>query len=387
MKYYFLTGRNYDLSKAELLSLLPSYIQSYNIEYLEGLAIIIELKDEFDFSDLFYRLGGFLSFGKIITPEFDFIKNFSQFNKVVFGINIWGDKKDLGYVQIRELGENIKQSFKDNEIAAKFLVSKDLVLNSIEIEKEKIIEKGFLLEILNIRNKQYYGLALGVQNVKSFSELEYDKPYTDKRMGVLPSKLARIMVNLTGLNKGQTLWDPFCGSGTILLEGYSKGINVIGSDISKRSVEMAEENIKWFGNRYNDTSTKFKVFKLDVLKPDSRILSLIRKTQIDAIACEPFMGPPQLNVVPIYRAKKYISDVKKLYSELFKILEHSKLKNFKAVIILPSYKTPQGWATVPINEIASKKWEVINKRFGGHLQYSRLDSIIRRNIFVLYKKH
>lgn len=386
MKYYFLSGRNFNLSKAELLSLLPIYTNDFNLEYLDDLAIIVETKSDVDLEHLFHRLGGYLSFGKIISDDFNFVEEYKGKDKVVFGVNAWGDKDDVNRETVRKLGENIKGSFKSQGVSAKFLISNDLSLNAFEVEKEQLIEKGFLLEILSTRNRTYYGLAIAVQDIESFSELEYDKPYTDKRMGVLPSKLARIMVNLTGLSEGKTLWDPFCGSGTILLEGFAKGIHVIGSDISEKAITMAQANVQWLGDKNNDSITKYKTFKLDIIKPDGRILSMLRKTQLDAVVCEPFMGPPQHDTVPIYRARKYLEDVKKMYAALFEILEHSKLHTFKAVIVIPSYRTPDGWATISIGEIAGKKWEIINKKWGGHLQWSRADSIIRRNIFVLSKK-
>jgi tRNA G10 N-methylase Trm11 len=386
MKYYFLSGRNFNISKAELLSLLPQYTTSPNLEYFEELLITVETKEPTDFLPLFRRLGGFISFGELVELEYNFAEEFKEREKVVFGINAWGNTREFGYNQLRDLGESLKANFKSLGISAKFLVAKDGVINSIEIEKERILEKGFLLEIFNLKGKNFYGIAKAVQDVKSFSMLEYDKPYTDKKMGVLPSKLARMMVNMGGLKPGQTLWDPFCGSGTILLEGFSQGINVIGSDVSGKAVEMAQTNIEWLGSLREDSETKFKIFKFDVLKPDSRIAGLLRKTQIDALVCEPFMGPPQLSVISPNNARRQLEAVKKLYQNLFAILEHSKLTNFKAVIVVPSYKTYKGWVTLSINDLVSKKWEILNKKWGGYLQWSRSDSIIRRNIFVLYKR-
>jgi tRNA G10 N-methylase Trm11 len=149
---------------------------------------------------------------------------------------------------------------------------------------------------------------------------------------------------------------------------------------------MSQANIDWLGNKLNDATTKFNIFKMDILKPDGKVLSLLRKTQLDAVVCEPFMGPPQLTSMPQPKARKYLEGVKKLYQSLFEILDHSKLSNFKAVIVVPSYRTHQGWVSLSINEIVSKKWEILNKKKGKDLQWSRSDSIIRRNIFVIYKR-
>src|SRR6478736_7560057 len=56
-------------------------------------------------------------------------------------------------------------------------------------------------------------------------------------------KLARCMVNLSGLKEGQTLCDPFCGTGTILLEAESMGRRSIGIDFDKIMCKITKKNL------------------------------------------------------------------------------------------------------------------------------------------------
>lgn len=56
-------------------------------------------------------------------------------------------------------------------------------------------------------------------------------------------KLARCMVNLSGLKEGKTLCDPFCGTGTILLEAESMGISSIGIDFDKIMCKITKKNL------------------------------------------------------------------------------------------------------------------------------------------------
>lgn len=62
-------------------------------------------------------------------------------------------------------------------------------------------------------------------------------------------KLSRAMVNLSGLNEKETLCDPFCGTGTILLEAESMGIKSIGIDFDKKICDTAKKNLA--ANGYN----------------------------------------------------------------------------------------------------------------------------------------
>ena len=56
-------------------------------------------------------------------------------------------------------------------------------------------------------------------------------------------KLTRAMINLAGLHEGETVCDPFCGTGTTLLEAESMGIHAIGVDFDEKMHKIAKENL------------------------------------------------------------------------------------------------------------------------------------------------
>jgi tRNA (guanine10-N2)-dimethyltransferase len=62
----------------------------------------------------------------------------------------------------------------------------------------------------------------------------------------LHPKIARALVNLSRVNKQQTLLDPFCGTGGILLEAGLMGIQIIGNDIEERMVEGCRTNLEFY---------------------------------------------------------------------------------------------------------------------------------------------
>jgi tRNA (guanine10-N2)-dimethyltransferase len=56
-------------------------------------------------------------------------------------------------------------------------------------------------------------------------------------------KLTRAMINLIGLKEGETVCDPFCGTGTTLLEAESMGIHAIGLDFDEKMYKISKENL------------------------------------------------------------------------------------------------------------------------------------------------
>ncbi|MFB6203636.1 MAG: methyltransferase domain-containing protein [Candidatus Nanohaloarchaea archaeon] len=59
--------------------------------------------------------------------------------------------------------------------------------------------------------------------------------------------LARVLVNLSGVEPGGHVLDPFCGTGGILIEAGLCGVGVHGLDIQEEMVEGTRENLEEYG--------------------------------------------------------------------------------------------------------------------------------------------
>lgn len=57
-------------------------------------------------------------------------------------------------------------------------------------------------------------------------------------------KLTRAMINLAKIREGETVCDPFCGTGSTLLEARSMGINAVGIDFDKKMCQISQKNLK-----------------------------------------------------------------------------------------------------------------------------------------------
>lgn len=57
-------------------------------------------------------------------------------------------------------------------------------------------------------------------------------------------QLAKSLFNLAGLTPGQRVLDPFCGSGTVLLEAYLNGLFSFGTDLNPLAVRIARAKTK-----------------------------------------------------------------------------------------------------------------------------------------------
>ncbi|MGC9308747.1 MAG: methyltransferase domain-containing protein, partial [Thermoplasmatota archaeon] len=63
----------------------------------------------------------------------------------------------------------------------------------------------------------------------------------------LHPRIARALVNLSGITPGETLLDPFCGTGGILIEAGLIGARVIGVDVKKKTIMGCQKNLEHYG--------------------------------------------------------------------------------------------------------------------------------------------
>jgi tRNA (guanine10-N2)-dimethyltransferase len=88
-----------------------------------------------------------------------------------------------------------------------------------------------------------------VQDIDSYTLRDRGRPKRDARVGMLPPKLAQIIINLaTGdadPTSGGVVLDPFCGTGVVLIEASLMGFDVYGTDLEPRMVEYSKANLEW----------------------------------------------------------------------------------------------------------------------------------------------
>ena len=95
-------------------------------------------------------------------------------------------------------------------------------------------------------NKLVFGIKLAEILAKPFVERRpRKKPFFHP--SAMNSKLARCMVNLAHAHTNDYVLDPFCGTGTTLLEATLIDARAIGIDVQKRMANGARRNLKHFG--------------------------------------------------------------------------------------------------------------------------------------------
>jgi len=255
---------------------------------------------------------------------------------------------------------------------------------SAQIYKSRSVEKGIDLTIIGGSDTLYIAKTISIQNIDKYSYRDYYKPFRDPRMGMLPPKLAQIMINLGSQLPGQelnTIYDPFCGSGTILMEAMLQQKNVIGSDIDEKAVEGTLANLCWLAGNFDDTTKEFAIFKKDAREIEPNDLP----ETPDAIVTETHLGPPISRVPKKENLDKTFENLTDLHlnwlSKIAKIIP-PKAKT-KIVLCLPAFRESKNrYIRFPNFQAIAKhaNLRIVNKE---PLIYDRPDQIVAREIVVL----
>lgn len=220
--------------------------------------------------------------------------------------------------------------------------------------------------------------TIAVQPISRWSQKDYGRPFRDARSGMLPPKIARIMVNLATpkIKTNSRIYDPFCGSGTILNEVLDLGMNAFGSDISKQAVDNAAKNCRWFKDNF-DIKSDYQVFLKDVAHLEKADLSAIP----DAIVFEGYLGPPHPKPEKI---NNLIKGLTKLYIGAFKSLSKIQTSGTRLVCALPQFHHNNRVKTLHNLVDSCEKYGYT--LLCPPLTYGRKSAKIKRSIIIFERK-
>ena len=137
-------------------------------------------------------------------------------------------------------------------------IDKTSKIKTIELEKiigNIILENNDALKVnLSCPDVYFYGIISKDHFIFGRTETILTKDFTLRKPSRRPffhpsaliPKLARCMINLARAKPGVTLLDPFCGTGSILIEAGLIGCRVLGSDVKQKMVRGSMRNLEYF---------------------------------------------------------------------------------------------------------------------------------------------
>ena len=324
---FFILGTQRELAREEIAALAP------------GLEVVVDKQEvlivsQFDgnlgaWQD---KLGGTVKTGLIYgiaqnkEEVMDLLVSLAQTlrpseGRQTFGISIYDGGQRGRHValrtQLQTIGMTVKKRLAEGGRSVRLVTAAAPVLSSVIVRKQRLLEDGIEFCLFAGEEGIRIGVTESVQDFETWSRRDFGKPKRDPKRGMLPPKLARMLVHFAqGNPESDTILDPCCGMGTVLAEaavvGYSK---LIGGDVDALACEGTRENLAW------EFSTVGHAVDLSVLHARvEQIHTFLAPDSIARIVTEGTLGRPKHGDETREELRRELEEISQFTREAFRAL-------------------------------------------------------------------
>lgn len=323
------------------------------------------------------RLGGTLKIAEPIELK-ALLGNLPKEGKITIGVSDFSPRATAYQAQGEAL--RLKRKIAKSGRSVRVIPNKTAALSSATSLHNHLLTET---KIELIKNGQNFYRVTGIQNIEEYAKRDQKRPARDAKVGMLPPKLAQILINLCGdLPEGTRLLDPFCGTGVVLQEAALMGYVPYGTDINERMVEYSQRNLKWLMEQERNYSL-FEISQGDATSAQWH-------PPIGAVACETYLGQPMSLPPAEIKLKQEKQECGNIILKFLRNLAEQIEPGTPVVIAVPAWLRPNGIyeRLNLLDEMKNLRYNVYSFKNLGQddLLYHRDGQIVAREIIVLRKK-
>ncbi len=388
MKHFLLAGIHPELTLAEAEAVLVT-----KIEHRMGPMLFVD-QTGFDGAALQERLAGVVKLGDVLFEAdlenlevkalaeqlADQIDVRPRDQRVLFGLTVLGSSKDI--FALKKLPIELKRTLQDRKRSVRWVTGDHGEISPAAVAKLKLTTEGYDFVIGVSGKKAVVGLTTHVQNADAWSLRDFGRPFRDAKTGMLPPKLARLMINLaTGDGQDlKSLLDPFCGGGTVLMEAAMMfpDARIVGSDIDSIQLGGSKENFGWLNQEgLVSLSSEPTLF----VSPAKNLERELKQT-FDAIVTEGYLGEALRGHEMRPFLMKNKENVEQVWKDALPVLAKLLNPGGRLVCVWPEFVVGKEVVTTDVSGAAKSAGLTILR---SDLKYGRADQRVVRRIIVLEK--
>jgi len=387
--YIALLGRQPELSIAELERLFPK------VSWYSSQTALVDAKQNFDIQ----RLGGTQKAGRIAFElqgndwrkvSDAVVRHYSQAwekaeGKITLGISVYD--LTVSPREVQKIGLLLKSKLKKSGVSLRLIPNQEQSLSTATSHHNKLGLSPNKVELLIVRGKTSVMVAesIGAQNISALAARDQGRPRRDAFVGMLPPKLAQIMINLAVGNAGETpqrILDPFCGTGVLLQEAALLRYAVYGTDLAEKMIRYSRDNLNWL----QDTSG----VHVDWFLHEGDAMDTKWEGPITAVASEAYLGQPFSAPPSPAKLTEVRGNCNHIIGAFLKNLSNQIKPGTPVILAVPAWKDKNDSFThLPlVDKVEDYGFErmqldtVDSKR----LLYFRPDQVVARELLLLKKK-
>lgn len=346
-------------------------------------------------------------------------------HKITLGLSAYN--LAVGARDVQKTGLILKSSLKKSGTSLRLIPNDQPALSTATAHNNKLGGSPYKVELLLIKTtdrRLIIAESRGVQNITAYTRRDRHRPKRDAFVGMLPPKLAQIMLNLAmgaGSLTGQKsctgripaissksnasgnavrrtidlserlesdpltevgrrhplILDPFCGTGTVLQEALLAGYDVVGTDLSQKMVDYTTENLSWLQSTFTAPGNV-----IDIHQANATTHHWPNSENLTAVVCETYLGQPFSAPPAPQKLAEVVGNCNHIITGFLANLRPQLAPNAPLCIAVPAWYDASGrTAHLPlIKNLQQLGYYQLNRT---PLIYRRPDQIVARELLVL----
>ncbi len=367
----------------------------------------------------FDRLGGSTKFCKVLTTlDTTNWKQIEKFllkvspdhsqrmpaGKMNLGLSVIG--LDVPLKQLEATGLTLKKAIRKTGRSVRLVPNKTAELNTAQVIHNKLTNPtGWELVFIRDGEKTCVAQTVKVQDIDSYTLRDRSRPKRDARVGMLPPKLAQIIINLAigplpaetlsnicdipaeaeipHPTMTETILDPFCGTGVVLQEAALMGYPTYGTDIEQRMIDYTTANLAWLQETYHLNVTA-------ALETADATNHHWQASPVQVVACESYLGRPFTTRPSEEVLMQTMSECNLIIKKFLRNISSQLAAGTRLCVAVPAWQAKLGlFKHLPL--LDSLEELGYNRVSFEHvtnedLLYYREDQIVARELLVLRRK-
>lgn len=306
----------------------------------------------------------------------------SHEGKLTVGLSAYGFAIPPKLVQ--KTGITLKQKLKSTGVSVRLIPNTDTALTTATSHHNKLGLSGNKIEIIAIRSssgKIVIAQSIGAQNITSYAKRDQGRPKRDAFVGMLPPKLAQIMINLTAVPEHSRILDPFCGTGVVLQEAALMHHPVYGTDLSDKMIDFSTINLEWLASSHHLT--------IDATLAQGDVMTTTWQHPIGGVTCETYLGQPFSAPPSPAKLREVRGNCNHIIGAFLTNISKQLTRGTPLCIGVPAWRAQDGSFThLPlVRDLASYGFEQVTFTTvkPNELLYYRDTQVVARELLVLIK--
>lgn len=296
----------------------------------------------------FERLGGSTRVAKVLTridsTDWNEIERYLERElpkhtcclpegKIRLGLSVYGLRVNIR--RLNATGLTLKKAVKQDGRSVRIVPNKEIELNTAQVIHNQLTgPTGMELLLIRDGNKTLLAQTTTVQDIDAYAARDQARPARDARVGMLPPKLAQIIINLSAPEEKTAVLDPFCGTGVVLQEALLMGYDAYGTDIEDRMIDYSSKNLDWLAGNHDFSGQNLLLETGDATQ--------FSWQAFDRIAGETYLGQPFSSEPSPEKLKQVMQDVDTIHRKFLQNVANQTQSGFRMCIAVPAWFTKSG---------------------------------------------